>query len=73
MNDDDDIRIDKNQNGVITYVFDPFNPLNISITEKEVQGILKNYGIGVEINNFNLYRRQQSRKPWERWICCYLD
>ena len=57
MNEDDDIRIESNQNGVLTYVFDPFNPLNLCITEKDVQKILNNYGINVEINNFNLYRR----------------
>jgi dsRNA-specific ribonuclease len=57
MNEDDDIRIESNQNGILTYVFDPFNPLNLCITEKEVQKLLNNYGINVEINNFNLYRR----------------
>jgi len=57
MNEDDDIRIESNQNGVLTYVFDPFNPLNLCITEKDVQKLLNNYGINVEINNFNLYRR----------------
>ena len=36
MNIDEDIRIEKNINGVETYVFDPYNPLNklISKTEK---------------------------------------
>jgi len=57
MNEDDDIRIESNQNGVLTYVFDPFNPLNLCITEKDVQKLLNTYGINVEINNFNLYRR----------------
>jgi dsRNA-specific ribonuclease len=57
MNDDDDIRIENNLNGTLTYVFDPFNPLNIPINENEVKKILNNYGINVEINNFNLYKR----------------
>jgi len=56
-NDDDDIRIENNLNGTLTYVFDPFNPLNISINEIDVKKILNNYGINVEINNFNLYKR----------------
>lgn len=54
---DDDIRIEKNQNGVETYIFDPYNPLNKVITQSEIQTILKNYGINVEINNFTLYKR----------------
>ena len=53
---DDDIRIE-NRNGKETYVFDPYNPLNNSITEEEIQIILKNYGIDVPIYNVNLYKR----------------
>lgn len=49
--------MEKNLNGVVSYVFDPYNPLNVSITEPEIQKILQNYGINIEINNFNLYRR----------------
>ena len=57
MNIDHDIRVEKNHNGVETYIFDPFNPLNISITEKEVQDILKRYGINVPVHNISLYKR----------------
>jgi dsRNA-specific ribonuclease len=53
---DDDIRIE-NHNGQETYVFDPYNPLNKSISESEVQQILKTYGINVPIYNLNLYKR----------------
>jgi dsRNA-specific ribonuclease len=53
---DDDIRIE-NHNGKETYVFDPYNPLNKSITEEEVRTILKNYGICVPVHNINLYKR----------------
>ena len=56
-NGDDDIRIEKNQNGVETYIFDPYNPLNNIITVNEIQQLLKNYGIDVNINNFTLYKR----------------
>ena len=54
---DDDIIIEKNQNGVETYIFDPYNPLNKLITENEIQTILKNYGINTPIHNINLYKR----------------
>ena len=54
---DEDIRIEKNSNGQETYIFDPFNPLNKQISEKEIQLILTNYGIGVDIHNFELYKR----------------
>jgi dsRNA-specific ribonuclease len=54
---DDDIIIEKNQNGVETYIFDPYNPLNKLISESEIQSILKNYGIKTPIHNINLYKR----------------
>ena len=54
---DDDIRIEKNQNGNDIYIFDPYNPLNKVITPCDIQTILKNYGIDVDINNFTLYKR----------------
>ena len=57
MNIDEDIRIEKNAQGIDTYIFDPFNPLNKQITETEIQQILTNYGIGVDIHNFELYKR----------------
>ena len=54
---DDDIHVEKGLNGVETYVFDPFNPINKEVTENEIKIILNNYGITLPINNFNLYRR----------------
>ena len=41
------------------YTFDPFNPLNQLITERDVLGLLETYGIGKEfkIHNFNLFKR----------------
>ena len=54
---DDDIIIEKNQNGTETYIFDPYNPLNKSIGEADIQNILKNYGINTPIHNINLYKR----------------
>jgi len=57
MNIDEDIRVEKNSQGIDTYIFDPYNPLNKQITDKEIQQILINYGISVPIHNFELYRR----------------
>ena len=54
---DDDIRVEKNQNGVDTYIFDPYNSLNKIISPNEIQNILKQYGIDVTINNYTLYKR----------------
>jgi len=54
---DDDIRIEKNQNGTETMIFDPYNPLNKSITQDEIQVILKKYGIDIPIYNIELYKR----------------
>jgi len=57
MNTNDDIRIEKAQDGTESYIFDPYNPLNKEITKEEVQRILRTYGISLPINNFELYRR----------------
>ena len=57
MNIDEDIRLEKNQFGVETYIFDPYNSLNKPITEIEIKMILTNYGINVPIYNLNLYKR----------------
>ena len=54
---DDDIRIEKNANGEEMFVFDPYNPLNKKIEKKDVETILKNYGINLQITNFHLYER----------------
>jgi len=57
MNLDDDIRVEKNANGIETYIFDPFNPLNKAIRETEILQILKTYGINVPVHNIELYKR----------------
>ena len=54
---DDDIRIEKNPNGVDTYIFAPYNPLNKIISDGEIEQILKNYGIQAPIHNPALYKR----------------
>lgn len=57
MNTNEDIRIEKSQDGTERYIFDPYNPLNKEITKDEVESILRTYGIEFPINNFELYRR----------------
>ena len=54
---DDDIRVENGANGAEIYVFDPYNPLNKPINDSGIQQILKTYGLDVEINNFELYKR----------------
>ena len=54
---DEDIRIEKNAQGIETFIFDPYNPLNVAITQNDVQQILNRYGIRAPIHNFELYRR----------------
>lgn len=57
MNIDDDIRIENGANGSEIYVFDPYNPLNKLINDASILQILKSYGLDVEINNYELYKR----------------
>jgi dsRNA-specific ribonuclease len=53
---DDDIRIEK-KNGVEIYVFEPYNPLNKSISVNEIHEILQKYGVNVKITNYELFKR----------------
>lgn len=57
MNTDEDIRVEKNLNGVESYVFDPYNSLNKVITDDEIKSLLSNYGINANIYNSMLYKR----------------
>jgi len=57
MNMDDDIRVENGANGSEVYVFDPYNPLNKQITDSNIHQLLKTYGLEVEINNYELYKR----------------
>jgi len=63
---DDDIRVEKSASGADTYVFDPYNPLNRTITKEEVEGILKSFGIQIPIFNLELYRRAFIHKSYIR-------
>jgi dsRNA-specific ribonuclease len=63
---DDDIRVEKNEQGQDVYIFDPYNSLNKEITPQEVAGILARYGIQLPITNFNLYRRSFVHRSYIR-------
>ena len=57
MSGEEDIRVIKSNNGEETFVFEPYNPLNKRITDKEVCNILRKYGVNVPIYNMELYKR----------------
>jgi dsRNA-specific ribonuclease len=62
---DDDFILDKNTvNGNESYIFDPFNSLNLEITTEDVQKILKDYGLEMKIHNFTLYKRAFVHKSY---------
>ena len=62
----EDIRVEKNQEGVDTYLFDPYNPLNKEIPVEEIQKILKSYGVDVPIYNYQLYKRAFIHRSYTR-------
>lgn len=45
-------------------VFNPYNPDNREITEAEVNGILKKYGLPSKVHNLNLYKRAFVHKSY---------
>jgi len=57
MNIDDDIHIEKNQNGTEICIFDPYNPLNKLIGKEQIETFLRKYGINAPIHNYELYKR----------------
>ena len=61
---DEDISIEKNANGVDTYIFDPYNSLNKQIEESDIRAILEKYGIRTPIHNINLYKRAFVHKSY---------
>ena len=54
---DDDIHIEKNTFGIDTYIFDPYNNQNVLIRETDIKNILNVYGINIEIQNYELFKR----------------
>jgi|TARA_B110000967_G_scaffold205667_1_gene250698 dsRNA-specific ribonuclease len=57
MNTDDDIRVEKNSNGMETYIFDPYNPLNKLISPEQIQEIMARYNVPFTLHNQELYKR----------------
>ena len=45
-------------------IFDPFNHKNHEITQKQVEDLLKKYGVPDKVHNFNLYRRAFVHKSY---------
>jgi len=54
---DEDISVKKDSNGNEFLYLDPYNPLNVQITENDIKNILKRYKIDIPIHNFTLYKR----------------
>lgn len=63
---DEDIVVVKNPDGSEKLVFDPYNPLNITISENDIRSILKKYNIDVPITNYTLYRRAFIHRSYTR-------
>jgi len=54
---DEDILVKQDENGNEFLYFDPYNPLNVQITEEDITNILKRYNINIPVHNFTLYKR----------------
>ena len=54
---DEDIRIEKDNQGVDTYIFDPYNPLNNLITKEQIQEIMRKYNVPFELHNIELIQQ----------------
>lgn len=65
---EEDLTIIKNEQGIEQLYFDPYNPLNIEITQSDVYALLKKYGVNTHINNFNLYKRAFVHRSYTRQI-----
>ena len=65
-NNDEDIRVEKDSNGIEKYFFDPYNSLNVEISENDITSILNKYGVTYKINNFKLYKRAFIHKSYVR-------
>ena len=66
INNDEDFRIEKNSNGVDTYIFDPYNPLNKQINQTTIQDIMTKYNVPFNIHNIELYKRAFIHRSYTR-------
>ena len=56
---DGDILKDQDQ-----LIFDPFNPNNQEVSQKQIENILRDYGVPDKVHNFELYRRAFIHKSY---------
>jgi dsRNA-specific ribonuclease len=60
LNDDDVVKTDEG------LVFNPYNPLNVKITEVEVKSILTKFGLPPIVHNLELYKRAFVHKSYTK-------
>ena len=72
---DEDIRIEKDSNGVEKYIFDPFNPLNVEVSEDDITSILKKYGVNLAVASMSSVRPLDesfleiiAKRGFKKWI-----
>ena len=65
MKKDDDVVV-HHSNGIEQIIFDPYNPLNISIQESNVLELLRKYNVNVPIHHFVLYQRAFIHKSYTK-------
>ena len=58
--------IDKKNNEDDDLIFNPYNPVNVEITLKEIQTLLNNYGVNYKIDNIVLYQRAFVHKSYTK-------
>ena len=63
---EDDIRVVHSESGGDTYLYDPFNSLNVLISTSEIQTLLQRYGVNAPIHNFELYKRSFVHRSYTR-------
>jgi len=66
MNNDDDITLVTREDGTEYFRYHPYNPLNVQITESDIRGVLKRYGIDIPVRNYDLYRRAFIHRSYTR-------
>jgi dsRNA-specific ribonuclease len=62
----DDVTVTVGANGAETYVFDPYNPINVEIRDGDINALLRTYGVSIPIFNHALYRRAFVHRSYVR-------
>ena len=63
---DDDVISTKTPDGNEQFIFNPYNPLNKEITQKEIEAVLQKHNVPMKINNFTLYKRAFIHKSYTK-------